>query len=261
MYETLLYEIEDGVCTITLNRPESLNALNGTMLNELPLACEQAAADNDVRVVILTGSGRLFCAGGDLKDTGPWRHPQPRAEHLLVDQPGARLSAPAPDAEADDCGDQRRRGGRRCSLTLACDLRYMSTTAYLYTAFLKVGFSGDFGGTWTLPRLVGMGKAREMYLLPDRVQAEEALSLGLANGVYDPEELMPNVLQVAAQLRDSHPGAIAQIKNNLNDAFTIPLSEAVRREADRMRRVGESEDSIEARRAFVEKRRPVFKGR
>ena len=261
MYETLLYDIDDGICTITLNRPESLNALNGTMLTELPLACEQAAADDDVRVVILTGSGRLFCAGGDLKDTGRGdiRNLE-QSIYSLTNQERASVllhQMPKPTIAAINGGA----AGAGCSITLACDLRYMSTTAYLYTAFLKVGFSGDFGGTWTLPRLVGMGKAREMYLLPDRVQAEEALSLGLANGVFDPEELMPNVQQVASQLRDSHPGAIAQIKNNLNDAFTIPLSEAVRREADRMRRVGESEDSIEARRAFVEKRRPVFTGR
>ena len=139
MYEPLLYDIEDGICTITLNRPESLNALNGTMLNELPLACEQAAADNDVRVVILTGAGRLFCAGGDLKDTGRGdiRNLE-QSSLLLADQPGARLGAVAPDAEADDRRDQWRRGRRRLfELTLACDLRYMSTTAYLYTAFLK----------------------------------------------------------------------------------------------------------------------------
>ena len=120
-YDTLLYDIEDGICTITLNRPESLNALNGTMLNELPLACEQAAADNDVRVVILTGAGRLFCAGGDLKDTGPRRYPQPRAEHLLADESGAHVDPAAPDAEADDRGDQRRCG--RCRLLDHAGLR------------------------------------------------------------------------------------------------------------------------------------------
>ena len=261
MYETLLYDVEAGICTITLNRPESLNALNGTMLTELPLACEAAAADDDVRVVVLTGAGRLFCAGGDLKDTGRGdiRNLEQSIYSLTHSERTSILlhQMPKPTIAALNGGA----AGAGCSITLACDLRYMSTSAYLYTAFLRVGFSGDFGGTWTLPRLVGMGKAREMYLLPDRVPAEEALSLGLANGVYEPAELMPNVRQVAAQLCDSHPGAIAQIKNNLNDAFTIPLSEAVRREADRMRRVGESEDSIEARRAFVEKRRPVFKGR
>ncbi len=261
MYETLLYDVDDGVCTITLNRPDSLNALNGAMLNELPLACEAAAADNEARVVILTGAGRLFCAGGDLKDTGRGdiRNIE-QSIYSLTNQERASVllhQMPKPTIAALNGGA----AGAGCSLTLACDLRYMSTAAYLYTAFLRVGFSGDFGGTWLLPRLVGMGLAREMYLLPDRVPAEQARSLGLANGVFEPDDLMPRVRAIAEQLRDSHPGAIAEIKNNLNDAFTIPLSEAVRREADRMRRVGESEDSIEARRAFVEKRRPVFTGR
>lgn len=260
MYKTLLYDVDDGICTITLNRPESLNALNGVMLTELPLACEAAAADDDVRVVILTGAGRLFCAGGDLKDTGRGdiRNLEQSIYSLTYQERTSILlhQMPKPTIAAINGGA----AGAGCSITLACDLRYMSTSAYLYTAFLKVGFSGDFGGTWLLPRLVGMGRAREMYLLPDRVSAEQAQSLGLANGIYDPDELVPSVRQIAEQLRDSHPGAVAQIKNNLNDAFSIPLSEAVRREADRMRRVGESEDSIEARRAFVEKRRPVFTG-
>ena len=151
--------------------------------------------------------------------------------------------------------------GAACSIALAADLRYMSESAYLYTAFLKVGVSGDFGGTWTLPRLVGLGRAREMYLLPERVDAETALRLGLANGVFAADELMTGVRAVAEQLRDSHPLAIGQIKANLNDAFAIPFSEALRREADRMRRLGLSEDSAEARNAFIEKRKPVFKGR
>ena len=260
-FETLLYEVEEGICTITLNRPESLNALNGVMLTELPLACEQAAADSGVRVVIVTGAGRLFCAGGDLKDTGRGdiRNLE-QSIYALAHQERTSLllhQMPKPTIAAINGGA----AGAGCSITLACDLRYMAANAYLYTAFLKVGFSGDFGGTWLLPRLVGMGKAREMYLLPDRVGAAEAQALGLANGVCEADELLPHVRQIAAQLRDSHPGAAAEIKHNLNDAFTIPLSEHLRREADRMRRVGESEDSIEARRAFVEKRRPVFTGR
>ena len=260
VYETLLYDVDDQIATITLNRPERLNALNGTLLREMREATEAAAADTDVRVVILTGAGRLFSAGGDLKDgTGAERNLEASIGSLQYFERTALLLHEM--AKPTICALNGGAAGAGCSIALAADLRYMSESAYLYTAFLKVGVSGDFGGTWTLPRLVGLGRAREMYLLPDRIGAEQALGMGLANGVFPADELMSGVRAIAEQLRDSHPLAVGQIKANLNDAFSIPFSEALRREADRMRRLGQSEDSAEARNAFIEKRKPVFKGR
>lgn len=260
MYETLLYEVDDQIATITLNRPERLNALNGTLLRELREATEAAAADTDVRVVILTGAGRLFSVGGDLKDgTGTEANIEASIGSLNYFERTSLLLHEM--AKPTICALNGGAAGAGCSIALAADLRYMAESAYLYTAFLKVGVSGDFGGTWTLPRLVGLARAREMYLLPDRVDADTSLQLGLANGIFPDSELISGVRAVAERLRDSHPLAVGQIKANLNDAFTVPFSEALRREADRMRRLGLSEDSAEARSAFIEKRKPVFKGR
>ena len=260
MFETVLYELEDQIATITLNRPERLNALNGTLLRELRQALEAAASDSDARVVVLTGAGRLFSAGGDLKDgTGAEPNLEASIGSLTYFERSALLLHEM--AKPTICALNGGAAGAGCSIALAADLRYMADSAYLYTAFLNVGVSGDFGGTWTLPRLVGLARAREMYLLPDKVDAETAQRLGLANGVFPADELMPSVRAIAERLRDSHPLAMGQIKANLNDAFSIPFSEALRREADRMRRLGLSEDSAEARNAFIEKRKPAFKGR
>ena len=260
MYETVLYETSDGIATVTMNRPESLNALNATLLDELRSAMEQAASDEGVRVVVLTGAGRLFSAGGDLKDRS---HDPPNIEAsiarltdfertaLLLHEMGKPTIAALNGGAA----------GAGCTIACAADFRFAAESAYFYTAFLNAGLSGDFGGTWTIPRLVGEGRAREMYLLPERVPAAKALEFGLVSGVFPDGELAAGVRAVAERLRDSHPMAMAQMKANLNDAYAIPFSEALRREADRMRRVGRSEDSKEAVRAFIEKRKPVFTGR
>lgn len=260
MYETVLYETSDGIATVTMNRPENLNALNATLLDELRASMEQAASDEGVRVVVLTGAGRLFSAGGDLKDRS---HDPPNIEAsiarltdfertaLLLHEMGKPTIAALNGGAA----------GAGCTIACAADFRFAAESAYFYTAFLNAGLSGDFGGTWTIPRLVGEGRAREMYLLPERVPAARALEIGLVNGVFPDEELAAGVRGVAERLRDSHPMAMAQMKANLNDAYAIPFSEALRREADRMRRVGRSEDSKEAVRAFIEKRKPVFTGR
>lgn len=143
----------------------------------------------------------------------------------------------------------------------AADLRVASASAKFLTAFANVGLSGDFGGTWTLPRLVGAAKARELYLVPDAIDAEEAQRLGLVSKVFPDDEFRQSAADYAARLAASAPIALQNIKANLNDGERLGFVDAMMREAERHVRSGATEDAREAGRAFLEKRKPEFKGR
>jgi 2-(1,2-epoxy-1,2-dihydrophenyl)acetyl-CoA isomerase len=252
---------QGGVLVLTLNRPERRNALSLALYEALLETLRQAATDAEVGAVVLTGAGQAFCAGGDV----------------------ARMAgaAAAPPASFEDKlrGLRRRTGicellhgmpkptiamirgpavGAGLSLALACDLRYADTSARLRTGFVNVGLSGDFGGHYFLPRLVGMAKARELYLTSPMLDAQAALSMGLVNAVVEPGSLQATVMEVAARLADGPRTAIAHMKGNLNDALYLPLGELLDREAWRHVRCTETVDHREAARAFVEKRPPRF---
>lgn len=260
MTETVLYESEGGIATITFNRPESLNAMNFELLEGMLAAVERAAGDNEVRVVILTGAGRGFCSGGDLRATGTLgtgdRESQigvlqafGRMSRLLREMPKVTIAA-----VNGACA------GAGLSVACATDLRYAAQSAKFVTAFVNAGLSGDFGGTWTLPRIVGAARAREMYLLSDRVSGEEAERIGLVSKTLPDEELMPHVRSIAERLVASAPVVLQRIKENLNDSEDVSFAEALNREADRHVTVAASADTREARLAFTEKRAPVFTG-
>jgi 2-(1,2-epoxy-1,2-dihydrophenyl)acetyl-CoA isomerase len=259
--DTVLYESDGGIATITLNRPESLNAMNAELLQGAVAAFEQAAGDAEARVVILTGAGRGFCSGGDLRATGTLGSGDTesrigvlqafeRTSRLLREMPKVTIAA-----VNGPCA------GAGLSWACAADLRYAAQSATFLTAFVNAGLSGDFGGTWTLPRIVGAARAREMYFLSDRVSAEEAERIGLVAKTVPDEELLPHVRSVAERLLALAPLALRRIKENLNDAEDVSFAEALNREADRHVRTGGSEDTREARAAFAEKRAPVFTGR
>ncbi|MEE8422181.1 MAG: enoyl-CoA hydratase [Dehalococcoidia bacterium] len=261
MNETVLYESDGNIATITLNRPESLNAMDGDLLRGAVDALEQAAGDDSVRAVILTGAGRGFCSGGDLRAAGTLGDGNlesrigvlqafERSSRLLHEMPKVTIAA-----VNGPCA------GAGLSWACAADLRYAAESARFLTAFATAGLSGDFGGTWTLPRIIGPARAREMYLLGDRVTAEEAERIGLVSKMLPDDELMPHVRSVAERLIAAAPIALTRIKQNLNDADEITFAEALNREADRHVRTGGSEDSREARMAFNEKRPPNFTGR
>lgn len=261
MTDAVLYEAADGIATVTLNRPERLNAMNAALLHGALEALETAAADDDVRVVILTGAGRGFCAGGDLTSsdtlgTGP---PQSRIRVLRTYMRTSQLLREMPKvtiaAVNGPCA------GAGFSWACAADLRYAAASARFVTAFLNAGLSGDFGGTWTLPRIVGRAKARELYLLSEAISAPEAESIGLVSNTLPDDELMPYVRKVARKLADSAPTTLRYIKQNLNDADHLSFSAFLDAEAVRHVTSGTTEDAREAGRAFLEKRPPVFKGR
>lgn len=261
---TVLYETDGAIATVTLNRPERLNAMNRELTAAVVGALERAASDESIRVLILTGAGRGFCAGGDLAGFagGEFKRPQPIEERIAELRRSMRSSQILRESDlVTIAAINGACAGAGFSWACACDLRYAAASAKFNTAFLNAGLSGDFGGTWSLTRIVGNAKARELYLLAERFGAEEAERIGLVSKVLPDAELMDHVRGVARRLADSAPIALRRIKQNLNDATRLGFSEALDREADRHSRCGMTEDNTEAAKAFLEKRKPVFKGR
>jgi 2-(1,2-epoxy-1,2-dihydrophenyl)acetyl-CoA isomerase len=263
----LLSSLDGGVLTLTLNRPAARNAMSEAMNRALAEQLAWAELEPSVKCVVLTGAGKGFCAGGDVKGmaerneeaAGPitldeaihrQRMNQRATAGRLFKMPKPTLAV-LPGAAA----------GAGFSLALACDLRIMARTAFLTTAFARVGFSGDYGGTYFLTQLVGSAKARELYYLSDRVSAEEALRLGLTNWVCEPEELAARTLEITSRLAKGPTVAYRYMKENLNRAMAGEVDDCLDLEATHHIHCVATDDYREAVRAFVEKREPVFRGR
>lgn len=263
----LLATLDEGVLTLTLNRPEARNAMSLAMNQALEAQLAAAELDTRVRCIVLTGAGKGFCAGGDVK--GMAASGDGTVGALTIDQAihrqranqrgtaGRLFKMPKPTLAALP----GHAAGAGLSLALACDLRVMASTAIMTTAFARVGFSGDYGGTYFMTQLVGAAKARELYLLSPRVSAEEALKLGLANWVCAPEELAERTAQIARTLAAGPTVAYRYMKENLNRAMAGDVDDCLDLEATHHVHCGQTEDHREASRAFVEKREPVFQGR
>ena len=261
----VLHSLEDGVLTLTLNRPDSLNALNAPLVIELKAQLEAAARDADVGAIVLRGAGRGFSAGGDLREgaTPRWHGDAANAHEEWRDSLRGAMEASRLLHQIQKPTIAMVRGpaaGAGLSLATACDLRIASTTAVFTTAFVKVGFSGDFGITYFLTRLVGTAKARELYFTAEILNAEQIEKLGLANRVIEDDKLDAETMAFARKLAAGPRVAWWHVKKNMKVAEEGTLSEALDSEAARMIRTGETEDHKEAARAFVEKRAPVFKG-
>lgn len=267
--EHLLERIEGGVAVLTMNRPENLNALSGEMMQGLLEAVPRLSRDSEVGVIVLTGSGRGFCAGGDVKGmasrnsagSGDSTPPsmEARANDLRASMEISRLLHEGPKPTI-----AMMRGpaaGAGLSLALACDIRVASDTIRLTTAFANVGFSGDFGGSWFLSKIVGTAKARELYFTADKVNAEQARALGLVNQVVPDAELEEAAMVLANKIAKGPRIALEYMKKNLNAAESGTLQQVFDMEAWHMTRTMFTEDHKEAALAFVEKRAPVFKGR
>jgi 2-(1,2-epoxy-1,2-dihydrophenyl)acetyl-CoA isomerase len=265
--EHLKASLDDGVLTLTLNRPEARNAMSGEMTAALADQLAKAELDPAVKVVVLTGAGQGFCAGGDVKgmndrNAGSGR-PGTIDEQISTQRINQRATAGKlfKMAKPTIAALPGAAAGAGLSLALACDLRIMATTAIMTTAFARVGFSGDYGGTYFLTQLVGSAKARELYFLSERVNAEEALRLGLANWIVGPEELAATTRQIAAKLAKGPTVAYRYMKENLNRAMAGEADDCLDLEATHHVHCGATHDHKEAARAFVEKREPVFEGR
>lgn len=263
----LLAALDDGVLTLTLNRPDARNAMSGAMTMALAQQLASAELDPGVKCIVLTGAGKGFCAGGDVKGMASsgdgtvgantidgaihrQRVNQRSTAGKLYKMPKPTLAA-LPGAAA----------GAGLSLALACDMRIMASNAILTTAFARVGFSGDYGGTYFMTQLVGSAKARELYYLSDRVSAEDALRLGLANWVCEPDQLVEQTRAIARRLASGPTVAYRYMKENLNRAVGGDVDDCLDLEATHHVHCGQTEDHREATKAFVAKREPVFKGR
>lgn len=263
----LLATLDAGVLTLTLNRPQARNAMTRPMNTALQQQLASAELDPAVKCIVLTGAGNGFCAGGDVKSmaaSGDGTVGAQTIDEAIARQrinqratAGKLFKMPKPTIAALPGAA----AGAGFALALACDLRIMASTAILTTAFAKVGFSGDYGGSYFLTQLVGSAKARELYFLSDRVSADDALRLGLANWVCLPEELAAKTREIARRLAEGPTVAYRYMKENLNRAMAGEVDECLDLEATHHIHCGQTEDHREAAKAFVEKRTPVFKGR
>jgi len=265
MSDTVLFETRGAVAVITLNRPESLNAMNPEMLDTMFRVGQRAAEDPAIRAVVVTGAGRAFCAGGDVKgmaernSSGGEGSVVSRVEVLRQQEEISLLLQEMPKPTI--CAVNGVAAGAGLSLALATDLRVASDQARFTTAFAKVGFSGDFGGTWLLQRLVGPLKAKELYFLSDILSAQQALDLGLVTKVVPHDSLMVETMALAEQLAAGPTLAYGRIKDNFTFGATNSFGDTLQREAENMIASGKTQDHLNAARAFVEKRQPAFEGR
>jgi enoyl-CoA hydratase/carnithine racemase len=261
-YKCLLYSVDVAVATLTLNRPERLNALGGTLREELHDAVLRAAGDPGVRAILLTGAGKGFCSGGDVKAMDEARAAgqsraledkiAPLRDRVLL----AMRDAPQPTIAAVNGAA----AGAGMNLALACDIRLASTAARFSQAFVKRGLHPDWGGTYFLPRIVGMAKACELIFTGEMVDAEEALRLGIVTRVYQPDELLPAARELAGRIAAGPPNAIRLAKRALYRNAEADLREALEFETFAQNVCSETEDAREGIRAFVEKRAPRFTG-
>jgi 2-(1,2-epoxy-1,2-dihydrophenyl)acetyl-CoA isomerase len=262
MADVLSYEIRNGVGAIVLDRPDAMNALDRALKVALRDALAAAAEDPAVRAVLISGAGRAFCVGQDLKehvadlaeDVGaPWSTVSEHFNPIVV----TIATMPKPVVAAIN----GPAAGAGASLAFASDFRLMADTASYTLAFAGIGLTADTGASWTLPRLVGAAKAAELLMLPGGVRAAEALALGLATRVVPPETLASAATDFAEELAAGPTLAYAAIKRSLAFSATHDLASSLAFEDEMQQRAGRSEDHRAAVAAFLAKQPPVFSGR
>lgn len=263
--EDLVFERHDGVATLRLNRPESMNSLSVTLKTALLAALGEVAADDTVRAVVLTGTGRGFCVGQDLRehaallqaaDTGGAAPLSTVTEHY-----NPIVSALAGMGKPVIAAVNGMAAGAGAGLAFACDFRIAAESAGFLLAFAGVGLSLDSGVSWTLPRLIGSARATALALLAEPVDAAAALSMGLVNAVVADDLLLPAAAELAAKLAAGPTAAYAAIKESIAYAATHSLADALAREAELQTRSGATYDHRAAVDSFVNKQTPTFIGR
>ena len=259
-YQTLIFERADAIATITLNRPEALNALDLVMRRELAAVLDEIEADEAARVVVLTGAGGHFCAGGDVKSMRATRHTaaEGRARVELLNRMVLRLvDFPKPTIAMVD----GYAVGAGSNLALCCDLIIASDRAKFGELFWKIGLAPDGGGTWLLSRVVGLARAKELIFTADIIDAAEAARIGLVNRVVPVADLAATTRALAEKIAGGPPAVLRMAKHMVNRAATSDLAAALDLEAFSQGIAISSEDHQEVLAAFFDKRPPKFTGR
>jgi 2-(1,2-epoxy-1,2-dihydrophenyl)acetyl-CoA isomerase len=260
-YQTITYEVRDSVLTLTLNRPERLNAIDMVLAQELKSAFSDAASDSSVRAIILTGSGRAFSSGGDIKamaaniDSGPelfFGEPLSAIHDVVL----AIRQIPKPVIAAIN----GVASGAGCNIALACDLRIAAQSARFNQAFVKIGLTPDGGGSFILPRLVGWSKATELMMTGEIIDGREAAAIGMVNRAVPDSELWSVVWQMATELANGPTAAYGRIKQLMDRSATLSYAEQLNYEQETQLASGHTSDFVEGIKAFTERRKAVFKG-
>jgi len=261
VYQTIIFTAAGSIATIKLNRPEKLNAFGGPMREEILAVLEQVAADDQIRVVIVTGEGRGFSAGGDIQHLKQLRDNQDETGFRNILAQGQKItrtmrSLPKPVIAAVNgpCA------GAGLSFALGCDIRIASDAAKFGPSFALIGLHPDWGGSWFLPKLVGTAKACELVFTGTMISAQEAEKIGLINRVVQPDQLLPIVNELAEKIAKNPPGALRLAKESIYRGVTSDLETAFAREIEVQMECFYSEDFLEGVTAFLEKRQPRFKG-
>jgi 2-(1,2-epoxy-1,2-dihydrophenyl)acetyl-CoA isomerase len=260
-HEFITVQTIEGVMTITLNRPAVLNSFNAQMARELRAALDDSRADKAVRAVILTGAGRAFCAGQDLSEVPAAKEGEAfdlgatvRATYNPVIKSIRKLELPVV------CAVNGVAAGAGANLALACDIAFASETASFIQSFAKVGLIPDSGGTFFLPRIVGLPRATAMMMTAEKITAQRAYELGMVYRVCSADELQAEALALAKELATMPTRGLGLTKRALNASLSNDLETQLDLEADLQREAGRTHDFVEGVRSFLEKRKPIFTG-
>lgn len=258
MFEHILWSVDNGVARITLNRPSVFNAMHDPMRQEIVAALSLCRSEAAIRAVYLTGAGRAFCAGQDLQEVadsnGPAMHDILASGYNLIVRAIRHLEKPVV------CAVNGVAAGAGANIALACDITVAAASASFTQAFSKIGLIPDSGGTWTLPRLVGLQRATALMMLSDKISAEEAANIGLIWKVFPDEVFAYESLRIAEVLAHMPTRALGMTKRALNRSFTNDFNTQLTLEDDLQTQAGQTYDYREGVAAFLEKRKPVFKG-